>query len=131
MASASFAKARVLLVEDEPAVRELLAEVLAAADLDVSEAENGEQAMMKLEQEDGIDLLLTDVHMPGRFDGVDVALWARVLRPDLPVVFATGRPDAVQPFGQLGLREALLAKPFGAPEAVSAVNRLLAQRAPH
>ncbi len=122
-------RARILLVEDEPSIRELLAEVLAEADLDVAEAGDGEQAMLILDHQGRFDLLLTDVHMPGRFDGVDVARRARALDPGLPVVFATGRPDTLLPsFGELGPGEVCLTKPFSPREALCAVGRLLAAR---
>lgn len=123
-------KARVLLVEDEPFIREVLAEVLLEADLEVTEAGDGGEALALLNGQDGFDLLLTDVHMPGCIDGVAVALHARALQPRLLVVFATGRPEALGAFGRLGPREVCLAKPFRPSEALSIVQRLLAER-PH
>jgi CheY-like chemotaxis protein len=119
-------KARILLVEDEPLIRALLAETLHEADFDIVEAGNGEEAMATLERQDGFDLLLTDVHMPGRFSGVDVARFARARDPDLPVVFATGRPETLDDFGTLGSRDVCLAKPFRPRQAVDVVTRLLA-----
>ena len=80
-------KARVLLVEDEPFIREVLAEVLLEADLEVTEAGDGGEALALLNGQDGFDLLLTDVHMPGCIDGVAVALHARALQPRLAVLW--------------------------------------------
>jgi CheY-like chemotaxis protein len=121
------ARARILLVEDEPFIRDLLSEVLQDAELDVTEASNGDEAIALLEQGIGFDLLLTDVHMPGRFNGVAVAQRARAMHPNVPVVFATGRPETLQTFGTLGLREADLAKPYSPLDAVKVVAALLAR----
>jgi CheY-like chemotaxis protein len=118
-------RARILLIEDEPLIRDLLAEVLLEADFEIMEAGDGEQALEMLERHDRLDLLLTDVHLPGRFNGVDVALNARTRHPDLPVVFATGRPETLKSFGKLGLREVCLPKPLSPIEALTVVERLL------
>ncbi|HEY0423702.1 MAG TPA: response regulator, partial [Rhodopila sp.] len=101
-------RARILLVEDEPLIRSLLAETLLEGGLEIVEAGSGEEAVEALGQHDTFDLLLTDVHMPGGISGVDVARHARARDPDLPVVFATGRPESLNDFGTLGLREVCL-----------------------
>ena len=119
------AKARVMLVEDESFIRDILAEVFQEAELDVAEASNGEEAMALLEQDADFDLLLTDVHMPGRFDGIAVARQARARYPNLPIVFATGRPETLRTFGPLGPGEICLPKPFSPMEALAIVKRLL------
>jgi CheY-like chemotaxis protein len=129
-AGRSLAKARILLVEDEPFIRDLLSEVLQEADLDVSEASNGEEAVDLLQRDAGFDLLLTDVHMPGRFDGIAVARQARARRPELLVVFATGRPETLHTFGPLGPRDVCLFKPFSPSEVLRLVERLLGSGAP-
>lgn len=121
------AKARILLVEDEPLIRMLVSEVLLEEDFDVLEAGNGAEALALLEQYGSFDLLLTDVHMPGRFDGLDVVRHARARLPGLTVVFATGRPDTLKGFGALGPRDALLAKPFSPLDVVRLVERLLSR----
>ena len=121
----SLARARILLVEDEPLIRELLSETLLEADFEVMEAGTGREAVETLERCGGFDLLLTDVHMPGRLNGVDVARHARARQPDLPVVFATGRPESLESFGKPGPRDICLAKPFSPSEALRTVELLL------
>jgi CheY-like chemotaxis protein len=79
-------RARILLVDDEVSIRELLAEVLRDAGLDVVEARNAEEAMGVLSGHDKVDILLTDVQMPGKLDGVDLARNARHIQADMPVV---------------------------------------------
>ena len=118
-------KAHILLVEDEFLIRLLLCETLVEEGFAVTEASDGAEAVVALESNDGFDLLLTDVHMPGQFDGIAVAQHARARRPGLPVIFATGRPEVLQAFGPLGEREVVLSKPFSPSEAVRVVERLL------
>ena len=122
-------KACILLVEDEPLIRSLLVEVLLEEDFEVVEAADGHAAMDALKRHEGVDLLLTDVHMPGGVSGIDVARHARARDPDLPVVFATGRPETLKNFGTLGAREVCLAKPFSPLEALKVVKKLLSARA--
>ncbi len=119
-------RACILLVEDEQFIRELIAEVLLEADLDVLEAADGEAAMELLKQRGRVDLLMTDVHMPGRINGVDLARRARLRYPELPVVFATGRPETLKAFGELGPRDICMSKPFTPMEVLRVVERLLA-----
>jgi CheY-like chemotaxis protein len=118
-------KAHILLVEDEHFIRLVLSEALLEEGFAVTEAGDGAEAVLALDGEGGFDLLLTDLHMPGQLDGIAVARHARARWAGLPVIFATGRPEALQAFGRLGDREALLRKPFSPSEAVRMVARLL------
>ena len=83
---------RVLVVEDDSIIRSCMVEALSDAGYEVDEAETGDLAT-KLLDEDGYRLVVTDLNMPGRFNGVDVAAYAHQHEPDLPFVFVTGRPD--------------------------------------
>jgi DNA-binding response OmpR family regulator len=78
--------ARILLVDDEILIRQLLAEVLRDAGFDVVEARNADEAMRLLRDNERIDILLTDVQMPGNLDGVDLARNARHDHADMPVM---------------------------------------------
>ena len=80
----------VLIVEDEELVREIAVLEFADAGYDVLEAADGAAAVALLESGAGIDLLFTDIRLPGQIDGWDIAERARALRPDLPVIYATG-----------------------------------------
>ena len=84
----------VLIVEDEILVLCLLADALEEEGFRVVSAENGAQAleaMEAVEREGGhVDVLFTDVNMPG-IDGLELARRARVLHPDLPIIYASGR----------------------------------------
>ncbi len=114
---------KVLLVEDEGLIRLLLAEGLAEAGFSVLEASTGDEALRLLVDPDHVDLVVTDIQMPGRTDGNGVAAAARALHPDIPVVYMTGNPTSLR--RGLGAHDALLRKPFGPSEMVDAVRRFL------
>ena len=115
----------VLLVEDEGLIRLTLAETLEDAGYTVVEAVNVDEACALLRVRQEIDVLLTDIQMPGAADGIDVARSFHELHPDRPVVFMTGRPDMLSRVGRLAPSEALLRKPFGATQMLSALETLL------
>jgi CheY-like chemotaxis protein len=117
---------RVLLVEDDWLVRLLMVETLEEAGLDVVQASDGDEAERLIDGADGFDLLLTDVGMPGRLDGIGLAEHARERHPSLPVVYVTGRPDLMLGRTRLGPHDAFLPKPYGPFEVLAAVRRLLA-----
>ena len=82
--------ATVLLVEDEALVREMIAEELREAGLNVIEAGDGDLALKLIAAHDDIDLLLTDIKLPGSTDGWEVARQARRRFASIPVVYASG-----------------------------------------
>lgn len=125
---------RVLLVEDEVLVRELLAEVLSEAGYRVVEAGTGDEAAALIEAHGaardghgGFDVLLTGIATPGRLDGVAVARRARGLRPDVPVVFVSGRPDQGAWTRRLGQPCLFIPKPFRLSSVLDAVRRVAAR----
>ena len=91
-AQAGLARERpaILLVEDDPEVREIAAEALEGSGYQVFAAEDAHQALSILQRGVPIDALFTDVVMPHGVDGVELANQARALRPDLPVLLASG-----------------------------------------
>ena len=110
----------VLLVEDNPQVREFAEGLLADLGCEVVTAENGDEALERLAS-NGIDLVLTDVVMPG-MSGVELARRVRQKRPDVPVLLATGYSDEIV---KRGSEFAVLAKPFGAADLSKAMTALL------
>jgi len=80
----------VLVIDDEPTVRMLVAEVLSESGYAVIEAPDGPAGLRVLESNVRIDLLITDVGLPGGLNGRQVADAARVSRPNLKVLFITG-----------------------------------------
>lgn len=83
----------VLVVEDEREVRELAARHLEALGYRVLEAENGPAAVAVLDSGEPVDLLLTDVVMPGGMTGYELAAWVGERRPELRVLYTTGYAD--------------------------------------
>ena len=116
---------RVLVVEDEELIRLILAEVLEDEGFHVVEASTGDQAVVLMDGDDKFHAVVTDIHMPGSLDGLGVARLVRALRPDLPVIYTTGRPDVLNHLQPLGPGEALLQKPFDLSDLVAAARRLL------
>ena len=116
----------ILLVEDEWLIRSMVAEELAEDGFEVCEAENGDQALTLIAQDPAVfTLLVTDIHMPGSLSGIEVASLLRARRPDLPVIYTTGRPDVLRGLQPLGNNEILLEKPFELHDLLAAARRLL------
>jgi DNA-binding response OmpR family regulator len=86
----------VLLVEDEPLISDIAAEALQEQGFEVETASNAGDALRRLEAESPVDILFTDIDLPGGMDGTALARCARRLHCDLPVLFTSGRyrPDA-------------------------------------
>jgi CheY-like chemotaxis protein len=82
--------ARILCVEDDQTIRENTSEALRDAGFEVLEAENGHAALNILIDPAAIDVLFTDVKMPGSLDGVDLVKSVRAENPALPVVITSG-----------------------------------------
>jgi CheY-like chemotaxis protein len=85
----SLAGRRVLIVDDEPMILEILVEHCASLGMTVYEAVDGEPALRTIEQHPEIEVVVTDVRMPG-LDGPALVERALVLRPSLRVIFVTG-----------------------------------------
>lgn len=114
---------RVLLVEDEPLIRMILSEALADEGFEVLEAASGDEAA-GLAERAGFDLLLTDIQMPGRLDGVALARHLLQSRPDLPVIYVTGRPESLDRIERRH-RDAYIRKPYSPSEVIAVVRRML------
>lgn len=104
---------RLLLVEDEFLVRLVAKEVLENDGFEVLEAQNGDEAIQMLDDLDHVDLVVTDVRMPGRHDGVDVARHARSRFPQVPVIVVTGYAANIRDrLKQFDPSAVLLEKPY-------------------
>ena len=87
---------RVLLVEDEFLISEWVAESLSEQGFAVHIASNAVEALRYLATEP-VDVLFTDINLPGGMDGATLARRARALLPDLPVVYASARANLLDP----------------------------------
>jgi CheY-like chemotaxis protein len=118
--------ARILVVDDEPTVRMLITESLSDLGHVCIEAGDGPQALAILQSGSPIDLLITDVGLPGGLNGRQVADAARKLRPDLRVLFVTGYAEnAALNHGHIERGMEVLTKPFVVKELMRRVSRLL------
>ena len=120
---------RVLVVDDEQAVRDLLAKTLTMADYDVDAAPDGASAIDRLRAAE-YDLLITDLKMPG-MDGLSVIREARRAAPDLPIIIITGYSTEASAIEAINLGVAgYLTKPFRLPRILAAAARALGEPMP-
>ncbi|GLK57747.1 PAS domain S-box-containing protein [Methylopila capsulata] len=117
----------VLVVEDDDDVRMYSVEVLRELGYRVLEAYDGASALRLLERpESRVDLLFTDVVLPGGMNGEQIAKRARVLRPDLKVLFTTGYArNAIVHHGRLDVGVELITKPFTYADLAARIRDVL------
>ncbi|MGV9008700.1 PAS domain S-box protein [Brevundimonas sp.] len=116
----------VLVIDDEETVRMLVAEVLGEAGYHVIEAPDGPSGLEILRSDRRIDLLVSDVGLPGGMNGRQVADAARVDRPDLKVLFITGYAEnAAVGNGLLAPGMEVLTKPFVMAELALKVHEMI------
>jgi two-component system, cell cycle sensor histidine kinase and response regulator CckA len=115
------ARETILLVEDEPAVRQLFAQALVRAGYLVHEARNGQEAMKLFDQYgDTIDLLLTDLRMP-YMGGAELAQQLRAKRKTLKLICVSGYPGGTDD----DTAADFLAKPFSRDDLLAKVREVL------
>jgi PAS domain S-box-containing protein len=120
------ASAKILVVDDDKHVREHAADELARLGYGVVSAGSGEEALAVLQREDDIDLLFTDVVMPGSLAGRALAAKAIELRPGLKVLFASGYFEgALVGRGDLETDVQFLMKPYVRKELAQKVEAVL------
>jgi two-component system, cell cycle sensor histidine kinase and response regulator CckA len=110
----------ILVVDDEPSVRQMTRRILEDAGYRVGEAENGARALGILMQ-GGIDAVVTDIRMPG-LDGWELAGRLSLMTPRPAILFMSGYDVHL---GLPGFAGPLLAKPFRPEQLISAVQRML------
>jgi len=98
---------RILCVDDDQLLCAILCDMLDELGHEVIGAESGMSALKRVARSGmGLDLLITDIHMPGGVDGRDVGRIARETRPDLPIIYCTGdKGIADLPEGEILLRK--------------------------
>ena len=112
---------KILVVEDEELLRELAVEALEEAGFEVIEAASGEEALSRC-REHVADALFTDIRLPGKVDGWDIAEHCRSADPKLPVIYASGysfvahRPVPGSRFFQ---------KPYRPEQVINALRQLV------
>jgi len=121
----------ILLVEDEVLIRDLLTDELTVQGFEVCAAATGDQAAALIEAPPRpFSLLITDIHMPGRLNGIDLGRLLRRCHKLVPIIYMTGRPDALTALTSPGPWEAVLLKPFSPSALLRLIRRLPGPRAP-
>ena len=115
---------RVLVVDDEPSIRDLLSKTLALAEYDVDTAPDGTAALDRM-RAFGYDLLIADLKMPG-MDGLTLIRQAKRIKQDLPVIIITGFSTESSAIEAVNLGVAgYLTKPFRVPQVLAAAAKAL------
>jgi len=117
----------VLLVEDEELIAEIIGEALADYGYAVHCVADAQEALACFAAGERVDVLFTDINLPGDMDGIGLAEQVRSADPALPVVFASGRWAALEGLASLPHSQ-ILRKPYSAQRACDAVEALVASR---
>jgi excisionase family DNA binding protein len=126
VAAPAAGRPRILVVDDEAAIRDLLTKTLALAEYDVDLAPDGRTALERLRLIP-YDLLITDLKMPG-IDGLTVVREARRLKADIPVIIITGFSTEASAIEAVNLGvSGYLTKPFRVPRVLAAAAKALGE----
>jgi CheY-like chemotaxis protein len=116
----------ILIVEDDALVRKYVVAQVNSLGYATLSAANAAEAIEIIERNNEIDLLFTDVIMPGTMNGAQLATAARELRPSLKTLFTSGYTEnAVMHHGRLDAGVLLLAKPYRKPELARMIRTAL------
>jgi DNA-binding response OmpR family regulator len=115
----------ILIVEDDQAMQGIIEDALSEAGFEVAIAASGDEAITSLNGDGSrYQALVTDIGLPGGFDGWEVGRRAREINPDFPVVYMSGAHAEV--WASQGVPNSImLAKPFAPAQLVTAVSQLL------
>ncbi|MQT12205.1 hybrid sensor histidine kinase/response regulator [Segnochrobactrum spirostomi] len=115
----------ILVVEDDPRVRRVAVARLIDTGYRVIEATNATEALAALRESPDIDLVFTDIVMPGGMTGIELAREVRVLRPEVPVLFTSGYAEPNVAGREIGEGSSWLKKPYTARELATRLRELL------
>ena len=117
--------ARILVVDDDQMIRDVTLRRLASLGYRAIAAASGAEALEALASGADVDLLLTDIRMPGELHGPALAKEARRLRPRIKVLFVTGAPDDTLPHEDADEDGQLLLKPCTKAELAEKIREVL------
>ncbi len=117
----------VLLVEDEVLISHLVADWLSERGFAVHEVTTGDEALDYVGGGGEVDVMFTDVNLPGTIDGAELAARVRQMRPELPIVYASGRYSSAQ-IAPLVPRSVFVPKPYD-PAAICTLLARLTEEA--
>jgi CheY-like chemotaxis protein len=119
----------VLVVDDDLLVREPIADYLREVGYEVLEAGDAREAIDLVDHADHVDLVFSDVRMPGELDGVGLARWVRAHRPEVPVLLTSGYDGNGWLGSEFGHEVRLLQKPYTQDQVLRHIRRLLSASA--
>lgn len=114
----------VLVVDDEPVIRAVLCEFLRDCGFQPLAVASADEAVRLLERRVAIDLVFSDVRMPGELDGYGLARWILENRPELPILLATGDLGKVNAAAELRGAE-IMSKPYEFDMAVRKIRDMI------
>jgi DNA-binding response OmpR family regulator len=115
----------ILVVEDEALIRMSLADHLETEGFEVVEAPTGDRAKELITHGTPITALITDVMMPGRIDGISLALWTRHNFPNIKILIVSGAAQGI--VEQLGDEGKIVSKPYSHEAIVTRIRGLLGE----
>lgn len=113
----------VLVVEDEVLISDLVCDALKEGGFDVHHTETADDALRYLENGHEIDVLFTDINLPGEIDGAELANRVREMRPELPIVYASGQHTSSD-LDRLVPRSVFVSKPYDLSDICTLLHRL-------
>ncbi|MCZ6859492.1 MAG: response regulator [Alphaproteobacteria bacterium] len=117
---------RILVIEDNESVREIPVTILRDQGYNVVEAGDGQEAIKHLKDGPPIDLLFTDVVLPGGMNGIEIAEQAKELKPNIKVLYTTGYADsAIVHHGKLDSGVTLVTKPYRRADLLEKIRAVL------
>jgi DNA-binding NtrC family response regulator len=116
----------ILIVDDEALIRSMLSDYLQECGFKVLESSTADEAILIIEQSDVIiDLVFSDVSMPGSMDGFGLAHWIRANRPGLSLVLASGDAKKVTSATELCKNEPFMTKPYDLSAVVAKIRETI------
>lgn len=116
-------QANILIVEDEPMISEMISEALKDDGFEVHVAASASEALRYILAGGRADVLFTDIDLPGGMDGGTLAARVRELRPELPVVYASGKANGIRHIARVP-GSIFLEKPYAPDRACALLARL-------
>ena len=117
-------KPKILVIDDEPAIADLVCDVLEDDGYELVCTTCGHDALVRLDREGAFDAVITDINLGGKIDGIEVAKRAREAKPDATIIYTSGA--AAKRVAYEGIRgAAFIPKPFKASEISNALLWML------
>jgi CheY-like chemotaxis protein len=117
----------VLVVEDNDDVREVTLKRIESLGYAVTEARTGPEALQRLQSQEPVELVLSDIVMPGGMSGYDVARWLASNKPEIKAVLCSGYNEGDRRDSESSIRDlTILGKPYTREQLADALNKALA-----